>query len=186
MPNAIADGYGNVGGRRYRVKTGPWASQAEQIGPGRVRVEWSTDWPATSQVEYGQGALPDQSTQVTGTTTQHSVILTGLAPGQYNYRVVSAEPTPDDDPELDMRSPVRTFVVVPQTLGDMDEDGDVDVNDHGLFQACYSGSGIPAALPACQLALLDTDDDVDAADLTLFVGCMSGADMPPQPACQGL
>ncbi len=55
--------------------------------------------------------------------------------------------------------------------GDFDLDGDVDQEDFGRFQACYSGFD-PAA-PGCEAARMDPDLDVDAEDFTLFFGCMT-------------
>src|SRR5436853_5681 len=51
---------------------------------------------------------------------------------------------------------------------DVDRDGDVDQEDFGLLQRCYSGSGTAQTDPACLPAQLDGDSDVDAADLQLL------------------
>lgn len=67
--------------------------------------------------------------------------------------------------------------------GDMDRDGDVDLTDFGLFQACMTGTGTPQNEPACALARLNAGDDVDAADLAVFLGCLSGSRVPADPAC---
>lgn len=71
----------------------------------------------------------------------------------------------------------------PSIPGDFDRDGDVDQNDFGHFQACYSGSGIVQTDPACAGALLDNDNDVDAGDFAVFQDCMSGANIPADPTC---
>ena len=63
-------------------------------------------------------------------------------------------------------------------LADFDDDGDVDQEDFGRFQACYSSTGDPA--PAgCEDADLDSDSDVDRNDFGVFCSCMSGANLPP-------
>jgi hypothetical protein len=67
--------------------------------------------------------------------------------------------------------------------GDFDEDGDVDQEDFGRFQACYSGGGVTQSLPECREALLDEDDDVDLDDFTIFQGCVSGANQPADLFC---
>ncbi len=67
--------------------------------------------------------------------------------------------------------------------GDFDLDGDVDQEDFGYFQACYSGGGIVHGDPACTSALLDDDEDVDAADFALFDGCMTGPGIAADPNC---
>ena len=67
--------------------------------------------------------------------------------------------------------------------GDLDDDGDVDQEDFGRFQACFSGVYIPQNDPGCALARLDDDSDVDTQDLTIFRKCVSGADVRPDPSC---
>lgn len=62
--------------------------------------------------------------------------------------------------------------------GDLDNDGDSDQTDFGLFQRCLSGSGIAAA-PGCGPADLSGDGDVDEADAVAFTGCMNGSDQAP-------
>lgn len=66
---------------------------------------------------------------------------------------------------------------------DRDKDGDVDQEDFGWFQLCYSGSTVPQTAPACTDARIDGDEDVDAGDFAIFQGCMSGANVPADPAC---
>ncbi|MHC4443438.1 MAG: sulfatase family protein [Planctomycetota bacterium] len=62
--------------------------------------------------------------------------------------------------------------------GDMDGDNDVDQEDFGLFQACFSGTGMPAEA-GCEDATLDVDNDVDLDDFTIFQGCMAGPNQLP-------
>jgi len=61
---------------------------------------------------------------------------------------------------------------------DFDNDNDVDQEDFGVFQVCYSGSGreYPSG---CENADFDTDDDVDSDDFDIFQQCMSGANVEP-------
>jgi hypothetical protein len=66
---------------------------------------------------------------------------------------------------------------------DSDADGDVDMEDFGRFQACYSsGAGLPP-IPECDWADFNSDDTVDLEDFSILQVCMSGADMPADPAC---
>ncbi len=62
--------------------------------------------------------------------------------------------------------------------GDLDRDGDVDLEDFGYLQACYSGSGI---LPGqgCTDADLDRDNDVDQADFVIFKNNLRGPGRTP-------
>jgi len=65
---------------------------------------------------------------------------------------------------------------------DLDTDGDVDLEDFGQLQACYSGVGIPFG-EGCGAANLDSDGDVDIDDFDSFWDCMSGANVPANPSC---
>jgi hypothetical protein len=69
-------------------------------------------------------------------------------------------------------------------LGDFDGDGDVDQEDFGRFQACYSGSGATQHDANCQDSDFDGDDDVDPSDFVIFQTCMSGANTPADPSCR--
>ncbi|UCD29515.1 MAG: hypothetical protein JSV03_03270, partial [Planctomycetota bacterium] len=62
--------------------------------------------------------------------------------------------------------------------GDFDSDGDVDQEDFGIFQACYSGNNRPYP-DGCEHADLHTDGDVDQDDFAEFHACMGGANQPP-------
>jgi hypothetical protein len=62
---------------------------------------------------------------------------------------------------------------------DLDEDGDVDQSDFGLFQVCLSGTG-EAYESGCSGADLDDDKDVDRHDFDAFAGCIAGSDSMPK------
>ncbi len=66
---------------------------------------------------------------------------------------------------------------------DFDEDGDVDLTDFGVFQACFNGPNRPYASPSCVPADFDTDTDVDLADFGLLQGCFNGPNVPPAGDC---
>jgi hypothetical protein len=68
-------------------------------------------------------------------------------------------------------------------LVDFDSDDDVDQEDFGYLQACFSGSDVPQNDPTCADAKLDGDDNVDHADFAIFQGCMSGPNIPVDPNC---
>jgi hypothetical protein len=182
MPTSSADGYGDAGGRRYLVQTGPWSINATQTGPGRVTIEWTTPVPSTSKVEYGQ--TPDLGNTVfqSAYVTDHSINIFGLPWGEYYFRVLSAEDA-ESDATLYVRSPQRSFTLSPSCRGDFDEDNDVDQEDYGHLQACLTGAGIPQPDPACIPALIDDDEDVDADDVAIFYGCMTGANNACDPNC---
>jgi hypothetical protein len=71
----------------------------------------------------------------------------------------------------------------PAAPSDLDRDGDVDVADFALFQACLTGVNVPQISPACQDARLDDDADVDIADFGVFQLCASGAHVPAARSC---
>ncbi|MHC4675505.1 MAG: glycosyl hydrolase [Planctomycetota bacterium] len=68
---------------------------------------------------------------------------------------------------------------------DFNNDGDVDQEDFGRFQACLTGPAVPVGDPKCQAANLDGDVDVDQDDLIVFQQCISGPNVPADPNCAG-
>lgn len=96
---------------------------AASITSNSAIIRWTTDVPATSQVDYGVGTL-DRSTVLDSTlVTQHSVQLSNLAASTtYNYRVRSSAA-----PYGEHVSQVHTFTTtaqLPQLLRNADfEDG---------------------------------------------------------------
>jgi hypothetical protein len=68
-------------------------------------------------------------------------------------------------------------------LGDFDNDGDIDQEDFGPFQTCYTGTGTPQTDPACARARMDDDGDVDLDDATVFLECASGPGHTPASSC---
>jgi cytosine/adenosine deaminase-related metal-dependent hydrolase len=81
-------------------------------------------------------------------------------------------------------SPVDAEGCPPDTVGDLDRDGDVDVHDYAIFEACLSGPDLPhPGGAACQQADLNSDNDVDLADYAILHMCFSGEDSPADPQC---
>lgn len=72
---------------------------------------------------------------------------------------------------------VTAITRFPSNWADTDSDGDVDQDDFGVFQRCYSGTD--QATPACT-ALFDRNCDgaIDSDDLTAFGVCFSGPAVP--------
>jgi len=70
-----------------------------------------------------------------------------------------------------------------RVVADFDNDGDVDQDDFGHFQACYTGPDVVQESCECINARLDDDLDVDEDDLAIFTACRSGPAIPANPAC---
>lgn len=66
---------------------------------------------------------------------------------------------------------------------DFDRDGDVDQEDFGRFQVCFTGSGVPQTNTACANARLDADSDVDLDDFGIFQLCMTRPNVQANPNC---
>lgn len=67
---------------------------------------------------------------------------------------------------------------------DFDPDGDVDQEDFGHLQACFTGSILEPISPGCEDADLNYDSHVDQDDFGVLQGCLSGADVPYMAGCQ--
>lgn len=67
-------------------------------------------------------------------------------------------------------------------LPDLDDDGDVDLDDFDLFHACVTG---PAVEPSvnCKNRDFDGDDDVDLEDFGILQRCYSGDGNPASADC---
>jgi len=76
-------------------------------------------------------------------------------------------------------SDTESWMVTVFSKADFDADGDVDLEDFGFFQTCYSGEG-RSCTAGCQKADLDADEDVDISDFNnVFHPCMNGANIAP-------
>jgi hypothetical protein len=128
------------------------------------------------RVEPGQGALSSGQSQIISVRYH----VQGLAAGLHHAQITVSDPAASNSPQ---QITVSLNVISPRTPGDLDNDCDVDQDDFGQFQACYSGSGIEQTNPACADARLDADIDVDLDDFALFRGCMSGSNAPTNPNC---
>ena len=67
------------------------------------------------------------------------------------------------------------FLCCPTPFADADHDGDVDQDDFGAFQLCYSGTGVTPTGCAC----FDHNNDgkVDVTDFTAFSNCFTEANV---------
>ena len=66
---------------------------------------------------------------------------------------------------------------------DADRDDDIDMEDFGVFQRCYTGPGRLLATNDCLDADTDGDHYVTARDFEEFVRCASGPGVAAAPDC---
>ncbi|MHC4445753.1 MAG: FG-GAP-like repeat-containing protein [Planctomycetota bacterium] len=67
-------------------------------------------------------------------------------------------------------------------IGDFNFDNDVDQEDFGYLQACFSGDGGISG-KGCENSDFDNDGDVDGQDLRILQDCSKGANAPPPLEC---
>lgn len=80
-----------------------------QVAHDRATLVWTTDVPATTQVEYGPTEDLGRTATVAGLVTHHTLTLTGLTPATvYHYRVVAANALGEGP-----RSSLQTFATQP-------------------------------------------------------------------------
>ncbi len=74
-------------------------------------------------------------------------------------------------------------------LGDLDGDGDVDLDDFDIFVACFTESGGDSGgriIAGCEHCDIDGDDDIDCADWALLQQAWTEPQAPPPFAsCSG-
>ncbi|MHC4799571.1 MAG: fibronectin type III domain-containing protein, partial [Planctomycetota bacterium] len=133
-----------------------------------VDLSWSASEGATSyDVYFGTSSPGTFQVNQSGTTFDPGILNWTT---DYFWRIdaVNSEGT--------TQGAVWTFKTAYK--GDFDKDNDVDQEDFGYMQECFSGSGFPYS-QGCSNASLDLDTDVDLNDFNLFQDCMSGANVLP-------
>jgi len=78
---------------------------------------------------------------------------------------------------------VAFFAIAATVAPDFDKDGDVDLEDFGMFQVCITGPDDGPPDPGCEQADFDNDNDVDLSDFGLFQRCMSGPNILADAGC---
>jgi len=70
-----------------------------------------------------------------------------------------------------------TTTCCPYPFANVDDDDDVDQDDFGRFQICFTnvGGGVP---PGCECFNRDGNSDIDGADFEAFSKCWSGPNVP--------
>jgi PKD repeat protein len=127
----------------------------------------SFDTDGGTVVAYAWDFESDGTTDATGATAHHSY---------RGSQTAVARLTVTDN--TGQTGTATTTISITTWPGDFDGDGDVDQENFGHFQACYSGSGKLQTDPGCLNARLDGDEDVDEEDFAIFQACMSGPNAP--------
>ena len=97
---------------------------------------------------------PPAHVQVLTYRDDETADVTGVCVGQGKLDMVGWMPEPPD-----------TFVGPSGVLGDLNRDGEIDLDDFPLFESCVSGPANSSGLnDDCRLADFDYDDDVDLND----------------------
>ncbi len=108
----------------------------------------------------------------------------------YNQRRLGDEESMFEDPcEFDYWRWYASPLFCPDPFADADEDGDVDHDDFGALQVCYTGSGIGPVREGCECfdrpEPTDPDGDIDQMDLGAFENCASGPGIQADITCDG-
>lgn len=72
--------------------------------------------------------------------------------------------------------------------GDIDGDNDVDQEDFGYLQRCFTGESVPLTDPACKegtprVRSIDDDSNIGRDDLKILLDCWSGPNVPATLGC---
>ncbi|MCF6336934.1 MAG: hypothetical protein L3J84_03155 [Gammaproteobacteria bacterium] len=65
----------------------------EETGTTTATITWTTDEPATANIQYGEDATYGSSTGSSGFNTNHSLTISGLLPGQTVHYVITVVDT---------------------------------------------------------------------------------------------
>ena len=122
---------------------------------------------------------PDSGDAATETDT----ISVAYGPEDLTAGAYSALITISDDDASNSPQTVTVHLTIETVSPDLNGDGDVDQEDFGHFQMCYSGSGTPQNDPACLEADFDEDADVDHDDFAVLQRCLSGAETAAERTC---
>lgn len=122
------------------------AVTAGNIQSSTVTISWTTDKPASSQVDYGLTTAYGNSTNIDNTlVTSHSVALTGLNPSStYHYRVRSTDAGGNSavsgDFSFTTTAAAPTILLGSQTVGANQDNNPAGTAEAFVYIASASGS----------------------------------------------
>ena len=147
-----------------------YAIVSPDTGQVSVTVTYNTaDMIVELQLLQPDGTVIAESDTASGTEN----VVENLPAGPYVIRLLKEHKWGGD---------YMLNISLPPAYCDFDVDGDVDMDDFGHLQRCYTGSEIQGD-PACYNACLDGDGLVDLSDMSLFNGCYSGPNVPASVGC---
>jgi hypothetical protein len=125
-------------------------------------------------------ASPDAGTTGVGEAEPVQIVYDAstLGVGEHEATLYVWDAAADNSPQT-----IDITLTVTANPADFDQDGDVDLEDFGHLQRCFSGPGVVQSDALCLNTRLDEDEDVDQADFGIFQLCLSGANQPADPSC---
>jgi hypothetical protein len=188
---------GCSGGHYASMSTGEgeelraWQTLKVNPGAGCVFGGWfSSGGTGTVNMKLVDGYGPDGAVLATAAVPQANEwcysFVEGFAAGHLVTVMWELVGTVNGTPSA-VHADFMTFesTICHQPFADADFDGDVDQDDLGVFQLCYTGSTgtIPLEPEYCACLDIDGDDHIDDSDYALFEQCASGPEVPANPTC---
>jgi len=144
-----------------------WTNPSESDYSGAM-IRYRTDGIYPVDVNDGQLAVDKAGVPNTNDSFAHTNLDHSLT---YYYSVFAHDSKPNYATGVNAQA-------MPYSIGDFDLDRDVDLEDFGKFQACYSGEGVLYETD-CGFADLSGDGDVDLSDFAIMQPCITGTNIPP-------
>jgi hypothetical protein len=151
-------------------------------------VSWNSillTWTASTDnvTVAGYRIYRNSNPELVGTSSTINFTDTGLQPQTtYSYRVTAYDAAQN---ESGQSAEAVATTLKRYAIADFDEDGDVDQEDFGFVQRCYSESPPLPLSGVCLKADLNGDGVVNQLDNEVFLSCLSGPVIPADPACGG-
>ncbi|MGD8451899.1 MAG: autotransporter-associated beta strand repeat-containing protein [Phycisphaerae bacterium] len=170
------------------VTTNGMVVPGNSAGVLTIDGDYTPQTESTLEIEIGgvtPGAEHDQLV-VTGTANLSGTLDISLIDGYewelgQSYVILTAGAvsgtfdTVTGPGQFDVTCNANSVIVTSVTLpGDLDGDGDVDIDDFSAFTGCMSGPDL-APPDGCDAAKLDADQDVDLADFASFQQAFTGS-----------
>jgi hypothetical protein len=163
----------NAGLKRYLLCTEHTATFQGRMG----MFDAPEPWGPWTTVYYAEGDNEFGAGHIEATTFFWNLSNKWMSPDGLDFVLVFSGVNENDS----WNTVEGSFTARRPVTGDFDNDQDVDQEDFGHFQTCYSGSGRPPIETGCQDADLNRDGVVDVGDFCIFQSCVGGPNR--EPAC---